>query len=106
MTENGKLRDVGLKLWLILSTIITVIASAYGVFLSIALFSSIGNIYSVVFLIWILANPYLSFLAWKHYRAGNRQSAIIFSIIPIIVSIINIGILFIVVFFLGISNFT
>ncbi len=104
MTENGKPRDVGLKLWLILSTIITAIVSAVGVLFSLMVFS-FGTIYGIVFLIWIVGNPYLSFLAWKHYRASNRQLVIILSIIHIIVSLINIGIYIIVFLAMALTAF-
>ena len=95
MTENGKSRDIGLKILLIVATVVTVIVSAFGVFFSLVVFE-FGTIYGILFLIWVLGNPYLSFLAWKYYRAGNRKLATIFSIIPIIVSLINIGIYIIV----------
>lgn len=94
MTENEKSKIDGLRLWLILAAIITAIVSAVGILFSKLVFSMVGSIYGIVFLISVLGNPYLSILAWKHFRVGNRQLAAFFSIIISIVSLINAGISF------------
>ena len=91
MTENGKPETDGLKIWLIIDTISSVIFMLYYSFVMEELSVGIVQVAPIILVYWLILlflSTGLLFISWVLKKKGRNTGSLVCSIFPFIISLL------------------